>query len=249
MSESKWEISKKKLIDYWIHWIRLGAYIKNVPKLTIKNPKFIFSMLVIMSISSSGVWIPWFFNIDLSMVCNLEINKKIASEVFFKQTDAHVFAQETFNNSCEYIKKLDTRLLQNFSIFMFNLGILGGIAAEYFIRSKVENTDFEDTIKQDEYHVKEYAGFFCWFISLILSFTGLREPMGDSFNVVIASVLSIFLWICTNLKRKEYTLNDAQSILGGSSEDKQKLEGDGLTEESTLPETNNTNIQGRGLEE
>jgi len=248
MSESKWEVEKNKLKDYWIHWIRLGAYIKNVPKLTIKNPKFIFSMLVIMSISSSGVWIPWFFNIDLSMVCNLDVTKETAAKVFVNQTNAHVFAQETFNNSCRYVKKLDTRLLQNFSIFMFNLGILGGIAAEYFIRSKVENRDFENTIKQDEYHVKEYAGFFCWFIALILSFTGLREPMGDSFNVVIASLLSISLWICTNLKRKEYTLNDAQSILGVSTEGVQKLEGEGLTEDSPLPEANNTNVQGRGLE-
>jgi hypothetical protein len=248
MSESKWEIKTNNLKKYWVHWIRLGAYIINVPKLTIKNPKFIFSMLVIMSISSSGVWIPWFFNIDLSMVCNLDVNKETSEQVFLNQGDAHLFAQETFKNSCDYVKKLDTRLLQSFSIFMFNLGILGGIAAEYFIRSKVENRDFEDTIKLDEYHVKEYAGFFCWFIALILSFTGLREPMGDSLNVVLASWLSVSLWICTNLKRKEYTLNDAQSILGVNTDGDQKLGGDGLIEEHFLPDTNNTDVQGGGLD-
>jgi len=248
MNESKWENRKRKLKDYWIHWIRLGVYIKNVPKSTIKNPKFIFSMLVIMSISSSGVWIPWFFNIDLSMVCNLDVDKKLAEDVFAHQIDSFIFAKETFKNSCEYVKGLDARLLQNFSIFMFNLGILGGIAAEYFIRSKVENRNFKDEIQQDEYHVKEYAGFFCWFIALILSFTGLREPMGDSFNVIIASLLSISLWICTNFKRKEYTLNDAQSLLGVSTEGQPKLGGEGLVDENSPSEVANTNIQGKGLE-
>lgn len=47
------------------HWGELFFYIIKVPFLVIKNPKFVFPFLIIMLISSSGVWAPWAFEIDL----------------------------------------------------------------------------------------------------------------------------------------------------------------------------------------
>lgn len=229
---------------YWVHWIRLFAYLRKVPKSTFKNPKFVFSTLVIMSISSSGIWIPWFFNIDLSMVCNIEVTSDAAQRTFAKESDPVTFAQGVFSDSCNYMNHVDTKLLQNFSIFMFNLGILGGIAAEYFIRSKFETADFDNAVMLDEYHVKEYAGYFCWFVALVLSFAGLREPMGSNVLVIIASWLSVSLWVCTNLTRKEYEIGDAKSVLGLNDDIGPTIKGSGLKEESS---GRVSGIQGGGL--
>ena len=69
---------------------------------------------------------------------------------------------KSLNQSCGYINSLPIILFQGFAIFMFNLGLLGGIAFEFFVGQspkKYEDLNF-DEMKINKMRMNEFAGFF-----------------------------------------------------------------------------------------
>lgn len=241
---------------YFKYWFLLWNFLLSVIYEVIQNPKFIFSFLVIMLISSAGIWAPWLYSLDLSPVCETIVPKN----AIITTTSGGIIHSdkivESVNVVCLYISSLDITLFQNFSLFMFNLGLLGGIAAEFFIQKK-DNSECEKNISSDDLltddgsdsRVKEYAAFFLWVVAFILSFFALKNPTDDSPQVFWGGVLSIFLWIFTNIRKKEYIVKtDANNIVGGIVLDRDKLQGMGLDKAAISPERPVTQLNGDGLE-
>jgi len=241
---------------YFKYWFLLWNFLLSVIYEVIQNPKFIFSFLVIMLISSAGIWAPWLYSLDLSPVCETIV----PTNAVITTTSGGVIHSdkiiESVNVVCLYISSLDITLFQNFSLFMFNLGLLGGIAAEFFIQKK-DDSECEKNISSDDLltddgsdsRVKEYAAFFLWVVAFILSFFALKNPTGDSPQVFWGGVLSIFLWIFTNIRKKEYIVKtDANNLIGGIVLDSGKLQGMGLDEAAISPEHPVTQLNGDGLE-
>lgn len=242
---------------YFKYWFLLWNFVVSIIYKTIQNPKFIFSFLVIMLISSAGIWAPWLYSLDLSPVCNTIIPhgssiRKVSGEVV---DSAQIRA--AVNVVCAFLSSQEIFLIQNFSLFMFNLGLLGGIAAEFFINKKNdlainERNQSKENISIDskDNRVKEYGAFFLWILAFILSFFALKNPTGESPQVIWGGVISIFLWIFTNAGRKEYEVEDVHpsNILGGEVVELEKLQGEGLED---IPETqiiNEVKLNGKGLE-
>ncbi|ORM68447.1 hypothetical protein [Pantoea rwandensis] len=241
---------------YFKYWFLLWNFLLSVIYEVVQNPKFIFSFLVIMLISSAGIWAPWLYSLDLSPVCETIV----PTNTIITTTSGGIIQSdkivESVNVVCLYISSLDITLFQNFSLFMFNLGLLGGIAAEFFIQKK-DSSECEKNIISDDLlnddgsdsRVKEYAAFFLWVVAFILSFFALKNPTGDSPQVFWGGVLSIFLWIFTNIRKKEYIVNtDANNLVGGIVLDSDKLQGMGLDEAAISPEHPVTQLNGDGLE-
>ena len=134
---------------YFKYWFLLWNFLLSVIYEVIQNPKFIFSFLVIMLISSAGIWAPWLYSLDLSPVCETIV----PTNAVITTTSGGVIHSdkivESVNVVCLYISSLDITLFQNFSLFMFNLGLLGGIAAEFFIQKK-DDSECEKNISSDD---------------------------------------------------------------------------------------------------
>lgn len=241
---------------YFKYWFLLWNFLVSVIYETIKNPKFIFSFLVIMMISSAGIWAPWLYGIDLSPVCNTKVP---SSAVIKNPFGGDIYAEEikgSISIACSFISSQEITLIQNFSLFMFNLGLLGGIASEFFIQKK-NNSDcqgdsevnefLQDKIKDDR--IKEYGAFFLWVIAFILSFFALKNPTGASSEVIWGCFLSIILWVFTNLGKKEYRVNDIDpnNAVGGEEVFFDKLQGDGLSDDVKTLKSSQLPLNGEGL--
>ncbi len=255
MSINRLKIDEK---GYFIYWFLLWNFCITVIYEVIKNPKFIFSFLVIMLISSAGIWAPWLYSLDISPVCETAVPTgsyvTTPSGVIVDSTKI----VESVNIVCLYLSSLEITLFQNFSLFMFNLGLLGGIAAEFFIQKK-DGFELDDGISSNELtngkgsdsRVKEYAAFFLWVVAFILSFFALKNPTGDSSQVIWGGVLSIILWVCTNIRKKEYRVGaiNSNTFAGGEVLDDSKLQGVGLEETTGSPAPPIKKLNGDGLDE
>lgn len=241
---------------YFKHWFLLWNFLVSVIYETIRNPKFIFSFLVIMIISSAGIWAPWLYKIDLSPVCNTIVP---SDAVIGVPSGGNINAEDIRASviiACSFTSSQEITLIQNFSLFMFNLGLLGGIAAEFFIQKK-NSSECEDDTKQGETtkddksddRIKEYGAFFLWVIAFILSFFALKNPTGASPEVIWGCLLSIMLWIFTNLRKKEYKVNDLDpsNAVGGKDVDPNKIKGAGLSDEVNTVSNSALTLNGEGL--
>ncbi len=218
------------------HWKTLRKEFLDVPGKAFSNPKFVFSFLVIMFISSAGVWAPWAFSINLAAVChdNLLKSKEEVVSVATKGsptagdlaagnpvTDSPTAANSSYSSSkeiinsenyaalklsCEYVSKKPINLFQGFAIFMLNVGLLGGVAFDFFIKQgprKYEELDY-DPNKIDKMRVNEYAGFFAWVVAFVLSFDGLKHPVELSVFALFGTFISLSLWVCINFSKAEF---------------------------------------------
>ncbi|MGF1720334.1 hypothetical protein L4D20_09890 [Vibrio kyushuensis] len=233
------------------YWKRLRRNIKNVPRKSIENPKFVFSFFIIMVISSAGVWVPWAFNLELSSVCNvnneelvLEYDNFLKKEkidvgpyraVLFEKTDLTSVDVSQLKlsiiSACDYIGSLPVTLFQGFAVFMFNLGILGGIAFDFFMTQgpkKYERNDLTQD-KLNEERVNDFAGFSAWIIAFILSFYGLISPTSFSLLSLLGALISVSLWICVNHNKAEFKQPKANpGNIVAESDNTKPLAGGGL---------------------
>ncbi|QQK71686.1 hypothetical protein HG702_09320 [Pectobacterium versatile] len=254
LSINRLKINEK---GYFKYWFLLWNFFVSVVYETIKNPKFIFSFLVIMIISSAGIWAPWLYGIDLSSVCNTTVPSDAAIKIVSGEVIHSEKIIDSFSIVCSFTSYQEITLIQNFSLFMFNLGLLGGIAAEFFIQKK-SNNECKDSIEKNEAtnyeenddRIKEYGAFFLWIIAFILSFFALTNPTGASPEVILGCFLSIMLWVFTNLRKKEYKVNDVDpnSIVGGKDVALDKLPGIGLSDNVNFLDNSALNLNGEGLE-
>ncbi|ELY4034037.1 hypothetical protein ACI1AH_002772 [Cronobacter sakazakii] len=241
---------------YFKHWFLLWNFLVCVIYETIRNPKFIFSFLVIMVISSAGIWAPWLYKIDLSPVCNTIIPSDAVINISSGKKILAEDIRASVSIVCSFTSSQKITLIQNFSLFMFNLGLLGGIAAEFFIQKKNSSecegdNEQSGTMKdnQSDDRIKEYGGFFLWVIAFILSFFALKNPTGASLEVIWGGGLSIMLWVFTNLRKKEYEVNDMDpsNAVGGKDVDPGKLKGAGLSDEVNIVNDTALTLNGEGL--
>ncbi|CAH1534110.1 conserved membrane hypothetical protein [Vibrio rotiferianus] len=208
------------------YWRRLKGNVLGVPKKSIENPKFVFSFFIIMVISSAGVWVPWAFSLELSSVCNISQESLVLKEdsfikkrelelgvykavLFEKSNTTHLDStklKESIYLACDYISSLPVTLFQGFAVFMFNLGILGGIAFDFFMTQgpkKYEKNDLTPD-KLNEERVNDFAGFSAWIVAFILSFYGLTAPTSFSFFTLVGTVIAVSLWICVNHNKADF---------------------------------------------
>ncbi|WP_415892546.1 hypothetical protein ACMXYN_15085 [Neptuniibacter sp. PT8_73] len=215
-----------------MYWKILIKELWDVPFLIIKDPKFVLFAFVILSIGGSGIWAPWLFNIDLSGVCYLDVGK-----------DEGIISAR--NAICDFTSRKDVSLFQNFPVFMFNLGLLGTLAAQYYITEKnhQEEADDYELVKRELFKV---SGLVTWFIALVLSFLALKDPSGFSYGVLISFWLTISIWATMNYSKPDFGLTGFSSILGGDNVKAENIEGAGinLTDKAQEEDT----IGGKGLE-
>lgn len=244
-----------KKTDHLHYWKSLWSSGKNVPKKAAGNPKFVFSFFIIMAISSAGVWAPWAFEINLSPACSHEtivddsahnIDSKIkvdensgvlqpglsgfGSGNIASTGDVKSYKSSSVINSCDETEQNKAVLFPGFAIFMFNLGLLGGIAFEFFARQgpqKYHELDF-DKVKINELRINEFGGFFIWLFAFILSFYGLKEPTTQSIAPLLGSLLSLALWVFTNYDKTEFQQPEPEPSNIEAGNEQQELQGDGL---------------------
>lgn len=216
-------VCKEMKKDRWGDWRFLYKYVKDVFVHFPENPKFIFFFVMFILITGAGVWIPWAFNIDLTSVCMLE------------EKNDHV--KQALGTVCTYVKGLDVAFFQNFSVFMFNLGVLGTIATEYFFKGET------DSSVSDGRDLKEVSALFLWVVAFVLSFDSLKNPTGFSWCVALGAILTLFLWVCININKEQYRTkpNPENMTAEGKA---YVLPGEGLGEN----ETSNPPLQGEGLQ-
>ncbi|SBS27241.1 hypothetical protein MSP8887_00584 [Marinomonas spartinae] len=246
---------KNNFFDHWKLILNSGL---KVPGRAFSNPKFVFSFLVIMVISSAGVWAPWAFDINLSSVCyvekkDLENNDLIQDgkilntkpyKLNAKDNELHEIESykeplpsklEVLKDACAYVSEIPIILFQGFAIFMFNLGLLGGIAFEFFINQglqRYQELKFDDE-KINKLRLNEFAGFFVWVVAFVFSFYGLKEPTTTSYLSILGSFLALSLWICCNFNKAvfEHSKPNPENIEAGGvfgEDTESELEGDGL---------------------
>ncbi|HAS6220677.1 TPA: hypothetical protein RQJ75_003496 [Vibrio vulnificus] len=208
------------------YWKKLSKNIKSVPGKSIENPKFVFAFLIIMAISSAGIWVPWAFNLELSSVCNIKPDSLVLKDDFFSEKytaeigsyqatlyektnsishDANKL-KESIDYACKYVGGLPVTLFQGFAVFMFNLGILGGIAFDFFVTQGPKRQERNNLTeeKMNEERVNEFAGFFTWIVAFVLSFYGLTSPTNFDCLTFLGALISVSLWVCVNYNKAEF---------------------------------------------
>lgn len=228
--------------DALYYWAKLIGYICSVAKGALHNPNFVFSFLVIMTISSAGIWAPYLYDLNLSPVCAFSENSislsvsSPESSVNAKATDektlpSHIGA--LMKRACDHVDSMPKHLFQGFSIFMFSLGILGGIAFDFFV-SQRERVEQEDSLSIEESNMtrtKEFAGFFVWVMAILFSSYGLKQPTVHSSFALFGGVLAVFLWICTHHNKAPFKQKppEPENIEAGGQKANHGLTGEGLS--------------------
>ena len=110
--------------------------------------------------------------------------------------------------------------VENFPIFMYVVGVLGTLAAEYFIR----NEKFDEDRKQA---VQSFS-MLVWFIAIVLSFWALKDPKGNTWQLWLSLWLTISLWMSFT-KKDDFSFTDTtKSQLEGNGNNAVKFGGKGL---------------------
>lgn len=195
-----------------------------------------------MTISSAGVWAPYLYDLNLSPACafDQEAIKNTTkvypsyepSKLHSKEAD-HPDIEKAMEIACFYSGEMEKKLLQGFSVFMFSLGILGGIAFDFFVslRERMEEEGDQPIEKVNLIRTREFAGFFLWVMAILLSSYGLKEPTVNNNTVIFGSSLAIFLWICVNHNKAQFKHKppEPKNIEAGGNEVNHDLTGEGLS--------------------
>ena len=111
--------------------------------------------------------------------------------------------------------------IENLPIFMYVVGVLGTLAAEYFIK----NEKLEDEGKQA---VQSFS-MFIWFIAIVLSFWALKAPKENTWQLWLSLWLSISLWMSFTIKKEDFNYSRrTKNQLEGSDANSVKFGGGGL---------------------
>ncbi|KOE09187.1 hypothetical protein ACS81_00310 [Vibrio parahaemolyticus] len=141
--------------------------------------RFMFFAIVTIAIGTTGIWVPVLFQIDLSSV------KSICETI-----QASLGEEGVSMPAVSLCSKPRVIGLENFSMFMYVVGILGMLAAEFFIKGKAKAMEESD--------VKLALLSFCmlvWFLALALSFWGLKMPTEDTWQLKVSVWLTVSLWL------------------------------------------------------
>jgi len=156
------------------------------------SAKFLFFSFVALAIGTMGIWVPVAFELNLNKA---EANSEI---VFY----AEVIDQNISEDKSDEVLKVkllplekETKI-ENFSVFMYVIGILGILAAERFIKRNEEGDDIVEAIKT--------FSMFIWFCALVLSFWALKDPKGMTWHLWVSLWLAISLWLSNSVHSADF---------------------------------------------
>ncbi|WP_335900939.1 hypothetical protein [Shewanella algae] len=161
--------------------------------------RFIFFAFVTIAIGTSGIWVPVLFQIDLSssvLKCDLLTDSLINNDFSMRM-----------DSICIIPRKIG---FENFPMFMYVVGVLGMLAADFFIKRPRKET--EDPVKLA---LLSFC-MFIWFLALILSFWGLKVPMGESWQLKVSVWLTVSLWLSSLYTDGEFDTQDVAHKLAGT---------------------------------
>lgn len=180
------------------------------------NAKFLFFSIVTIGIGTIGVWVPVAFQIDLSST-----HKLCAEFSSLLPNGSEVLGTP---EACRQPRRIG---FENFALFMYIAGVLGMLAAEFFIKNEKPEGPVGEAILS--------FAMCVWFISLILSFWGLKEPTESSWQLWVSVWLAISLWLSSTYVNGDFNLDLVKKKLsgeatGGTKGSSGQFAGDGLDE-------------------
>lgn len=196
--------------------------------------KFLFFALVAIGIGTMGIWVPVVFKIDLSgsQPIHKEYNIVMGSDysiengnVIFTSSGKDESDSNAINNADVKIKYSNKSFgIENFSVFMYVIGILGILAAEHFIKNEKPENDDEEIMR---------SFVMCiWFIALVFSFWALKEPKVFTWQLAVSFWLSVSLWLSVTVNKSDFiNLKKTNKSLSGKtidSKDKNAFGGGGV---------------------
>lgn len=184
------------------------------------HAKFVFFSFVALAIGTIGIWVPVGFNLDLSSNNKVEQNNYKATVV---AQDMNRNESESTSIETSFLLEIDEKIdnkndvkIENFSIFMYVIGILGILAAEHFIRKKNCESEEEEAILT--------FSMLIWFIALVLSFWALKEPKSATWQLWVSFWFTTSLWLSHTVKKADFN--------GGIEKSKAKLGGQDVKDSS-----------------
>jgi|TARA_R110000744_G_scaffold379552_4_gene497943 hypothetical protein len=155
----------------------------------VSSAKFVFFSFVAIGIGTMGIWVPVWFNLDLSGGAAIASTNKSKVE--------------------------------NFPIFMYVVGVLGTLAAEYFIKNEKLDDENKEAVQS--------FSMFIWFTAIVLSFWALKDPKGNTWQLWLSLWLAISLWMGFTIKKDDFKYSTkTKKRLEGNDNNKVKFGGNGL---------------------
>lgn len=186
------------------------------------NAKFIFYSSVALAIGTIGIWVPVAFELDLNR-SQLEQNtvyeaKLLNVKDFSGETPESQHLNHTVTDGIAFklssLSHEDSAKIENLSIFMYVIGILGILAAEHFIKERKVETEVQDATLT--------FSMFIWFIALALSFWALKEPKLFTWHLGVSCWLAVSLWLSYTVKKADFNGNLEQTKKKLRGEDNQQ---------------------------
>ncbi|TCN91477.1 hypothetical protein [Vibrio crassostreae] len=167
--------------------------------------RFMFFAAVTVAIGTTGIWVPVIFQIDMSPL------KSLCNSISIALDHENILMPKISLCSTSRVIRLE-----NFSMFMYVVGVLGMLAAEFFIKGKAKDAE-EDEVKL------AFLSFcmFVWFFALILSFWGLKFPTEDSWQLKVSVWLSVSLWLSSIYTHGGFE-RDALKVLAGEGRNQEE---------------------------
>lgn len=200
-----------------LYWDIVHACLDTLIKII--NAKFVFFSFVALAIGTVGVWAPVLFELDLNGGGRATLQLVEADAIVIegaapiKGVGIAGVGNESKTNNVEGNNGIPSEIkigIENFSVFMYVLGILGILAAEHFIKERKKDDELQDALLT-----------FCmlvWFVALVLAFWALKEPKIFTWQLKISFFLSVSLWLSFNVNKSDFKfdLKKTKKGLGGA---------------------------------
>jgi hypothetical protein len=182
------------------------------------HAKFIFYSFVALAIGTIGVWAPVVFELDLNKSDLLQ--DEVYEVILLNESKPSGLIDETVSIKADVVKQSLIEItkvvssreigIENFSIFMYVLGILGILAAEYFIKERKIDTEVQGAILT--------FCMFVWFLALVLAFWALKDPKNFTWQLGVSFWLSVSLWLSYTVSNADFNgdIESAKSKLSGT---------------------------------
>ncbi|MEZ9894695.1 hypothetical protein AB4356_20190 [Vibrio lentus] len=173
------------------------------------SAKFLFFSFVALAIGTMGIWVPVAFELNLNKA---EANSEVVFYAEVIDKNRSVAADESNEMLQVKLRPLENETkIENFSVFMYVIGILGILAAEHFIKRKQEGDDIVEAIKT--------FSMFIWFCALVLSFWALKDPKGMTWHLWVSLWFAISLWLSNSVHSSDFNrekTDQGRRELGGA---------------------------------
>ncbi|WP_334014661.1 hypothetical protein [Alteromonas sp. S167] len=111
--------------------------------------------------------------------------------------------------------------IENFSMFMYVVSVLGTLAAEYLIKNEKLDDEKKEAVQS--------FSMFIWFVAIVLAFWALKEPKENTWQLWLSLWLAISLWMSFTIKKDDFKYScRTKNKLEGIDINNSKFGGNGL---------------------